>query len=204
VKRGKKPQDVADVGLAPVYTYLGVAYARLGMWDQAIAAYKYARHLDPNDQGGEIYFKIGLAYLYRGNTDDAICSLIQCVIMAPGRNDAWRILADLLSRQNSDGQQAIIVGPDGAAHLNMQARAVRENLCTAYRDWVRVFRRCKRDEMAKAARDAAVNTYGYPKSLFDPLLIENVVPPVPPEPMFYNPKLPRPAPDLPGFRASAS
>ena len=74
----------------------------------------------------------------------------------------------------------------------MNSRAIRDNFCSAYRDWVRVFRRAKRDDLAKAARDAALNNYGYSARLFVPLFDEPVIAEVPPDPVIYKPPATRP------------
>jgi tetratricopeptide (TPR) repeat protein len=190
VARGKKGDQVPDVGLAPVYLYLGRAYARLGYNDQALAAFKYARHLEPQD--AEVYYQMGLVQVRKNQLEDAAASLIQCVIMDPRRNDAWRALVEVFGHLNTDGQQAVVVDQNGGVHLNMNSRAVRDNFCSAYRDWVRVFRRAKRDDYAKSARDAAIYTYNYPATLFDPLFDETIVAEVPPAPVIYKPPAAKP------------
>src|SRR5206468_12679106 len=154
IRCGKRADSVRDVGLAPVYIYLGVAYSRLGMFDQALAAFKYARHLEPSDS--EVYVKIALTCATRGQLDDAATALIQCVMLDGTRSDAWTMLADVYSRMNTDGVPALVPAPGGKVQLNLACRVVRENFCTAYRDFVRIFRRAKKEDMAKAARDAAV------------------------------------------------
>jgi tetratricopeptide (TPR) repeat protein len=81
VKRGRNGADTPDVGLAPVYGYLGVTYMRLGKLDEAERTFKYERHLEPRDPSGDVYLKLAAVQERRGHYEQEAVSLMQAILL---------------------------------------------------------------------------------------------------------------------------
>jgi tetratricopeptide (TPR) repeat protein len=181
LKRGNT--NIPDVGSAEIYLYLGFAYKRLGMDEKALDAFRYMRHLDPEDPTS--YFQIASAELALGRTEDATVSFIQCVILDPQRNTAWRSLIKIYSQTNREPIPAVEV-TDGRARLREDNKLVRQHLLSAYRDFLKVARSSERPGMLREVRDAALNSYHFNPTLFDDALEGRVERPVPPSPVFHT------------------
>jgi hypothetical protein len=189
IRRGKNGEDTPDVGLAPVYGYLGVAYLRLNLLDQAERSFQYMRHLECTD--ADSYVKLASVYERRRQYDKEAVCLMQTILLDSTRQDAWGALNECFKQINTEPYPCIIASADGRAQLDLSRQAVRETVLEAYRDFVRVFLQAKRDGLAKSARDTAVKQYGFPReSLFDPLFdpsyMKQFPVPVPPDPVFWT------------------
>ena len=168
--RGTDPALISDAGLGPIYGTLAMAYARLGNFDAAMKRLAYQRQLEPNE--ADSYMKMATIQLAQRKYDDAAVTLIECILIDPSRKEVWQTLAQLYSSANVQGA---VISPDGVnVRLNLGNPVVRDNLCSAYRDFIRIFRRAHRDQMAQEARKAAVQRYDFPKTLFDDLFNEHV------------------------------
>ncbi|WP_428937262.1 tetratricopeptide repeat protein [Fontivita pretiosa] len=174
--RGDPEKDITDAGLGPVYGTLGMAYTKLGQYDKALARLRYQRQLDPADI--DPYLKIATVQLAQQRYDDAAVTLVQCILLDSARQEVWQTLIQLYGMAGERGL-GTIVQENGQFKLNVSHPMVREHLCNAYREFVRVFRQAKRWQMAEDARKVAVDRYQFPRSLFDPLFEEKVLPVTP-------------------------
>jgi len=76
-KYGTVTQVTTGYGPADVYHSRGVAYARKGELDKAIADFDKAIELDPNFE--EAYCNRGVAYVQKGEVEKAISDLEKCI-----------------------------------------------------------------------------------------------------------------------------
>ncbi|HEX3356539.1 MAG TPA: hypothetical protein VHS31_06110 [Tepidisphaeraceae bacterium] len=191
VKRGRNGNETPDVGLAPVYRYLGDSYMRLGLLDQAERSYRYMVHLEPTDP--ESYLKLANLNVQRGRLDDAAANLINVILLdnsGPTTQPAWAMLNSIFQQINTEQTPCIII-LNGHAQLDTQRIAVRQAILQAYRDFVRYFIQARRGDLAQNARNNAVNMYGFSPALFDELFdpdyMQKFPVPVPADPVFYKP-----------------
>lgn len=169
--RGDDPETIGDAGLGPIYGTMAMAYARLGMLDTAYRRLQYQRQLDPSDP--DAYAKLATIQLAMRRPDDAAVSLIQTILLDPGRPEVWNTLVQIYAQMGDRGRATIVY--DGKAYkLNLSHPVVREQMVSAYRDFIRGFRRARRPQMAEEARKVAIQRYDFPRSLFDPLFNEPI------------------------------
>ena len=192
VKRGRNGEDTPDVGLAPVYGYLGVAYLRVNRLDEAEQAFRYMRHLECTDP--DAYLKLASVYERRNQFDKEAVCLMQVILLDKDNQhpEAWPALNEVFKRINTEPYPCIIQNAAGRAQLDLSRTAVRDTVLDAYRDFVRVFQQAKRKPLAEGARDTAVKQYGFSKEalfdpLFDPTYLKQFPIPVPPDPVFWKP-----------------
>jgi tetratricopeptide (TPR) repeat protein len=181
LQRGKQPAQSPDNGSSSLYTNLSQAYLRLERTDKAIQSMQYARHLTPLQW--EPWFQLGELQLAAGRPDEACVTLIQCLIMEPGRDQAWPLLQRAYL-QIDTGPIPAIQTRQGVPGLNLENPLVMEHFRRAYQDLVRTYRHARRLPTADAIRTAALQRHGLPAELFAPSADESNLP-VPPEPVFY-------------------
>jgi tetratricopeptide (TPR) repeat protein len=196
LERGKKIDEIPDVGLLQVYQYLGDAYLAVGRPYDALAAYQYMRHLDPTSPDG--YVKIAAVYTSMntpelvnsdpgraaGNMEQAATAIIQALWLDSSRTFLWQPLDQLLSRLNRDPSGPVIVsGPDGRPRLNSQRPIVSSTICSAYQGFIRLFLESKLFAQADYIYTVAVSG-SFPKALFDDIYKQfgRTPPPWPPPP----------------------
>jgi tetratricopeptide (TPR) repeat protein len=191
VKRGGNGADTPDVGLAPVYGYLGVSYMRLGLIDQADRTFRYMIHLEPTDP--DSYLKMANLQIQRGRLDDAAATLVDVILLdnaGPSTPPAWQLLNQIFQQINTEPYPCILI-QNGHAQLDTQRTVVRQAILQAYREFVRNFIQAHRIELAQQARNNAVNMYGFHAELFDELFDPDYMKqfpiPIPADPVFYKP-----------------
>jgi tetratricopeptide (TPR) repeat protein len=83
----------------PGHCYLGSSLARLGRFDEAIAAYEQAAKLPVNDENSpdEAYLNIALIRRAQGRFDDALVMLDRAVEIDPDYTVAKRVRDDILA-----------------------------------------------------------------------------------------------------------
>ena len=152
VKRGRNGEDTPDVGLAPVYGYLGVAYLRVNRLDEAEQAFRYMRHLECTDP--DAYLKLASVYERRNQFDKEAVCLMQVILLDKDNQhpEAWPALNEVFKRINTEPYPCIIQNAAGRAQLDLSRTAVRDTVLDAYRDFVRVFQQAKRKPLAEGAR----------------------------------------------------
>jgi tetratricopeptide (TPR) repeat protein len=169
--RHDPPEEITDAGLGPVYGTLGLAYARLGQYKEAIQRLEYARQLDPTDI--DSYLKIATVQLSQNKFEEASTTLIQCMLMDGSRPQVWQTLMQVFGTYGERAQGALIV-ENNQLKLNLNHELVRWHLLQAYREFIRIFRRSHRFAMAEEAAVTAINTYHYPREIIDSLFDEPV------------------------------
>jgi tetratricopeptide (TPR) repeat protein len=208
LQRGKKLQDIPDVGLLQVYEYLGNTYTRLAQieqtknpsdrspsLDKARDAYLYMRRLDPTN--ADAYVKLAQTYFQantreyatahqneaRSNTEQAAIALLQALLLDNSREQLWGPINTLLQQLNTEPQPAIVVVQNQPPRLDIQRKVVQSVLCSVYQSFVRIMLDCHLLPHAEYFRKAAIET-GFPPSLFDDIFREfgREPPPVPPRP----------------------
>ena len=195
LERGKKVDEIPDVGLLQVYQYLGDAYLAVGRPYDALEAYQYMRHLDPTSPDG--YIKVASVYTSMntpelvasdpsraaGNMEQACIAIIQALWLDSSRTFLWQPLDQLLSRLNRDPSGPVIVnGPDGRPRLNSQRPIVASTICSAYQGFLRLFMESKLFAQADFIYGLAVGG-GFPRALFDDIYRQfGRTPPPPPAP----------------------
>ena len=152
------------------------------MGEKALEAFKYMRHLDPQDS--EAYARIASTELDLGRTEDAAVSLLQCVLLAPQRTGEWQGLMQIYSQLNHGPIPAVDM-TGGSPRLREDNKLVQQHLLRAYEGLLRIARSSERPAMSSEMRDAAVNTYHLNPTLLDGALSEQVTRPVPPSPAFH-------------------
>jgi tetratricopeptide (TPR) repeat protein len=169
--RRNDPEDrITEVGLAPVYGTMGIAYEAIGKPDEALKRYEYQKQLDPMDV--EPYVRIATLRKSHGQLDLAAVSLIQAMLLDSKQVQLWQDLNDLYGRL---GQANAIVMEGSSPRLNIQGNAMsREHLIQAYRELIRTGLRTKRYAMAEDAWTTAVVKHRFPRGLFDSVFREPV------------------------------
>ena len=106
-RKRMKDSEIPDVGLPPIYFYLGNAYIHLGEWQKALQAYKYEQHLDPGDV--DAYVHIAMVYLQIGKSEEAAITLFQALMLNSQQMQLWPPLAQSLAQINHSGRPAVTV-----------------------------------------------------------------------------------------------
>lgn len=177
IRRGDPADSIQDVGLAPVYDTLGLAYWRLRRYDEAYKSYQYSRQLDPITS--EPYYRMALMEAEQGNQKESIIYLLQAIVLNRDESIYWTVLSQLYHMLGDAGRDAVMM-EGGQARLNVQTNSTaKEHMMLALRDLIRVARRSYRFNLAEDVWTSAVMRYEYPRELFDPLFrepIETVTP----------------------------
>ncbi len=164
IRRGKPESTIPNAGLPQLYQYLGDAYRALGDTSDAIAAYNYARDLDPRE--AEVYAKLAETYLQTGKQDAAVQKMIQLLILKPQQPQVWGVLAGILNR---DGAHRVVTDPKThQALFNSTDPEVKALILSADREFIEFLIATHRPQLAQSARDVAVNQHGFAPSLIDP------------------------------------
>lgn len=119
-------------GFESLYTNLGKAHAGLGRYDEALAAFHYAREINPADRG--IYDELATLYATRGNLEAAVILLDQKALLF-GFSAATSTSLRNLYGHLPDGGCAMA----SSGGLNFACPRVHHDLCLAWSDLVRVF-----------------------------------------------------------------
>ena len=146
------------------------------MDDKALQAFEYMRHLEPTEP--EAYTRIASAQLARGQLEDAAVSLLQCIVIAPQRNDAWQSLIQIYRQLNRESVPAVEV-IEGSPRLREDNKLVRQHLIRAYSELIQIARSSERPDMLRNMRDLADH-----QELLGDAPDVKVDRPVPPSPAF--------------------
>jgi tetratricopeptide (TPR) repeat protein len=172
-----------DTGAPQLYLFLGKAYQRLDRNDKALEAYKYQRHLNPNDPVA--YFSIASAQDALGQFEDAAVSLLQCVILDPQRLDAWQSLMAIDSQINHEPIPAI-VETEGRFQIREDNMLVRKQLLYASAGLMKTAQSSNSPDMWRKAHDVAVNRYNFDSRQLDEVLRDIGATASPPVPIFHT------------------
>ena len=166
LKRGRRLEQIQDVGNQEIYWNLGLSLMRLGEYDKALAAYLEMRHLSPTNP--DAYISIASAQLSLGKLEDAAISLLQTLLLDNSRQETLRLLVDLYRQIDREGCAVVLT--QGQPRLNVDCRIVANQMCMAYFGLVDVFIKAKQYTLAEDTRNNALKQYKCKPEPFDQLL----------------------------------
>ena len=165
--RGRKPDEIGDIGNHEIYWNLGLSQMRLGNYDEALNAYQYMCHLAPANP--DSYQSVASAYISAGRNEEAAITLLEALLLDGGRQEALRYLVEIYRQIDKDGCAIIFAPGHPVAQLNADCALVKAHICRAYAGLNRIFLDAKQPALAKQTRDNGINTYKCAAALFDPL-----------------------------------
>ena len=165
LSRGRKPEEIPDIGNHEIYWNLGLSHMRLGNYEDALKAYRYMCHLAPANP--DSYQSIASAQIAAGNNEDAAISLLEALLLDGGRQEALRYLVEIYRQIDRDGCALIFAPGHPVAQLNADCPLVKTHICRAYAALNRTFLDAHQPVLAKQTRDNALNSYKCSAALFD-------------------------------------
>ncbi len=168
LKRGRKPDQIPDIGNHEIYWNLGISYMRMSQYQQALDAYTAMRHLAPTNP--DAYLSIASVYLSTGHSEEAGISLLEALLLDSNRSEALRLLVDIYRQIDHEG--CSVVMSQGQPRLNSDCAIVHNHICSAYYGLIQVFLETKQYEMAKQTKQNALQGYHCPPESFQQLLPE--------------------------------
>jgi hypothetical protein len=175
LRRGKRPEQIQDIGNHEIYWNLGLSHMRLSQYQEALDAYLYMRHLAPTN--ADAYLSIASVFLSVGRVEEAAVSLLQALLLDSSRQEALRLLVDIYRQIDREG--CAVVFTQGQPRLNADCTIVRNHICSAYFDLIQVFLQAKQRDLALHTKRNALQNYPCPADAFEQLLPE---PPTPAPP----------------------
>jgi len=166
--RGRKPENIVDIGNHEIYWNLGLAYVRLGQYQKALDTYAYMRHLVPTNP--DAYLSLASVFISINRLEDAAICLVQTLLLDSNRREAMRLLAELYRQLDKDG--CAVVYSQGQPRLNMECRIVRDHICQACYNLAQVLYEARQYNLARQTKLTAITNYGCPRAAFDALLPE--------------------------------
>ena len=154
--RGRRPEEIIDVGVASVYVQLGDVHQRLGQPQEAVAAYVHARHLAPRD--ADVHEALSIAYTALGRREDAIISLLQAYMFDQDRQSIWSQLLPLYETIDPGGCAFARVGDE--FRFDDKCPIARRHICQAFQRQVEVYREAHLSTEAEELRQSAQRGYG--------------------------------------------
>ena len=161
--RGRAPDSIPDVGNDQIYSNLGLAYMRLGQYQNALNAYLEMRHVVPTNP--DAYLDIASVYLSSGHASEAAISLMEALLLNGNRKDALEPLLNILHRIDHEGCAVLTV--EGEPRLNADCPMVHDYICSAESDLVRVLADAKQFDLAQRMAQNAVQKYYCPPERFE-------------------------------------
>jgi tetratricopeptide (TPR) repeat protein len=168
LKRGRKPDQIPDIGNHEIYWNLGLSYMRMSQYQPALDAYLAMRHLAPTNP--DSYLSIASVYLSTGHTEEAGVSLLEALLLDSNRQEALRLLVDIYRQIDHEG--CAVVMTQGQPRLNSDCALVHNHICSAYYGLIQVFLETKQYDMARQTRQNALQDYHCPPEAFQQLLPE--------------------------------
>jgi tetratricopeptide (TPR) repeat protein len=167
--RGRKPDEIPDIGNHEIYWNLGISYMRLSEYQNALDSYMYMRHLSPTNP--DAYLSIASVYLATGHAEEAGISLLQALLLDGSRTQALRLLADIYRQIDKEG--CAVIMSQGEPRLNLDCAIVRSHICSAYYGLIQAFLETNDQELHRKAGEAvqnALNNYHCPPDAFKKLI----------------------------------
>ena len=154
--RGRRPEDIIDLGNYQLYTHVGNVALSLSKPQQAIDAFTYMRHLAPNS--ADAHYGLGRAYATAGRWADTPVPILQAIALDNRRENAWKLLFEAYNQIDPHGCAVTKTGERPS--LNRQCPMVHGHLCAAYADLAAMYRGARQDALAAQLDAAARQTYG--------------------------------------------
>jgi tetratricopeptide (TPR) repeat protein len=166
LKRGRKSDQIPDIGNHEIYWNLGLSYMRMSQYQPALDAYLAMRHLAPMNP--DAYLSIASVYLSTGHAEEAGISLLEALLLDSNRPEALRLLVDIYRQIDHEGCSVVMT--QGQPRLNSDCAIVHNHICSAYYGLVQVFLETKQYDMAKQTKQNALQGYHCPPEPFQQLL----------------------------------
>jgi tetratricopeptide (TPR) repeat protein len=157
IKRGRKPDEISDIGNHEIYWNLGLSYMRLGNYAEALKAYQYMRHLSPTNP--DSYLSIASVYITTGKNEDAAITLLQALLLDSNRSEALRLLVEIYRQIDRDGNAVIMLQGRPTPQLNADSPLVKMHICRAYAGLTQIFIETKQFALAQQTQKNAVDNY---------------------------------------------
>ncbi|MCG3149708.1 MAG: hypothetical protein PCFJNLEI_03173 [Verrucomicrobiae bacterium] len=165
LKRGRKAEEIPDIGNHEIYWNLGLSHMRLGNHDEALRAYLYMQHLAPTNP--DAYLSIASVHITSGRNEEAAVTLLQALLLDSNRQEALRLLVEIYRQIDKDGCAVIFSPSHPVPQLNADCQLVKTHICYAYAGLSQIFQRAKQTGLAASTRDNATKNYKCPAELFD-------------------------------------
>jgi len=158
IKRGRRREDLADVGNPKIYWQLGLALVQLGRWSEAEEAGRYIQRLAPAEVNG--YMLVGAALFPAGHPDKAAVQTMTALVLQPLNEEAWINLERCYRAMKLD---PVPITQNGSAHgLDMSNAVVGHDLVEACAMLVRNMEEARQIEQARAFRAMVTTQYHVP------------------------------------------
>lgn len=166
--RGRKPEEIQDIGNHEIYWNLGLSYMRLGKYQEALDAYLYMRHLSPLNP--DAYTHIASVFIQAGHLEDAAVSLLQALLLNSNRGDALELLVSIYRQIDRQGCSVIMPPGQQQPMLNRDCALVHNHICAAYAGLVQVFVETRQWKNAQDTKASALANYSCQREPFDQIL----------------------------------
>jgi protein O-mannosyl-transferase len=154
-------KTVGNIGTPALYLELGRVYLDLGEPEKAIEAFRSGRSIDPQPA---FFEEISRAYSGMGHTDEAAISLLEGLTLDSNQS---ALISDLTRLYQETAPQSCALSHTAAgAALNPGCPLVHNQLCTASRNMVEMFKGMRDAASAGAVAQNAVRNYGCAASSF--------------------------------------
>ncbi|MBZ5584940.1 MAG: tetratricopeptide repeat protein, partial [Acidobacteriia bacterium] len=153
------------MNMTEIYFNLGAASAKLGRYEEALRAYRYARDLNPSDP--EVYDALSAVYISQENWRQAAIVLEEKTQVDGFKPQTVRNIAGLYGKVPGGSCAVMQSGPE--LKLNPGCQAAWEDLCAAWADLGQSFARARQPDAAHFLKDRSVNKYSCPAEPFSKL-----------------------------------
>ncbi len=165
-KRGRKPENIPDIGNHEIYWNLGHSCMRIGLYNDARDAYLYMRHLSPTNPDACI--SLATVSIAQNKLEEAAVYLLQTLLLDNNRQEALRTLINVYRQIDREGNALVFApGTQAQPRLNADSAIVRNHLCAAYLGLVQTFVESKQYELAQTTRQNALKAYNCQPGPFD-------------------------------------
>ena len=172
--RGRKAEDIVDVGNAEIYSNIGLTQLRLNNYQAALNAYADMRRLAATNP--DAYIGIASVYIAAGEAEPAAVALVQTLLLDSNRTTALRYLMDLYRQLDREGCAVAFEPGQSLPKLNRDCAIVQSHLCNACYNLIQVFLETRQWTAARQIKQSALKVYNCPQQPFDQLLPDNFTP----------------------------
>jgi tetratricopeptide (TPR) repeat protein len=180
LRRGRKPEQIPDIGNHEIYWNLGLSLMRIGKTDEALAAYTYMRHLAPGN--ADAYLSLASVQIAKNQFEEAAVNLLQALLLDNNRQEALRTLISIYRQIDREGCALDITPGQSAPRLNANCTIVRKHICLAYYGLVQAFVETKQYALAQSTRQNALTAYNCAPEPFNQFAIPVSSPTAPTKP----------------------
>jgi tetratricopeptide (TPR) repeat protein len=166
LERGAAPEEITDVGDFELHLTHGHVAARLGRDAEALSAFAWARRIEP----ARVEPHLTLAQYHRalGRLRPAGVLYLETLVLAPDREDLWRVLGDVYRKLDPSAPAVRTAG--GSASPNLDHPLVRSDLREALLDLTRLLVGARRFADAELVAELGASRFGVERASFDEIL----------------------------------